>query len=243
LFDRLLEVHSRDAAARSVTEGIAISVLAHALLIGGAWVGTRLPAPLPTDPEESMSVVQYLLPKEQLEGSRPQPERLSWATLETTRGDGFDEKKDPPRDEEQPKIVVAKGEELDDEKGEEIPPPQPPIELGDSIKTVLEVDSAVVRYENSAAPPYPETMLKRRIEGMVIVQYVVDTTGHADTATFRVLTASHVDFARSVKNTLPLMRFHPAMMGSRRVPQLVEQPFVFKIVDTVRVAKKPPAGR
>jgi hypothetical protein len=33
-------------------------------------------------------------------------------------------------------------------------------------------------------------------------------------------------------------------MANRRVPQLVEQPFVFKIVDTVRVArestKKPP---
>jgi TonB family protein len=100
------------------------------------------------------------------------------------------------------------------------------------------VDTAVVRYEDSAAPAYPETMLKRHIEGMVLVQYVVDTTGHADTASFRVLQATHLEFAKSVKTTLPNMRFHPAKMGTRLVAQLVEQPFVFKIVDTLKTTRQ-----
>ena len=109
--------------------------------------------------------------------------------------------------------------------------------------TELQVDSAAVRYENSAAPSYPESMLRRRIEGSVIVQYVVDTLGHADTLTFRVIAATHVDFARAVKNTLPFMRFRPAVMANRHVPQLVQQPFSFRIQDTTIVRKPPTSGR
>jgi protein TonB len=101
----------------------------------------------------------------------------------------------------------------------------------------------VVRYENSAAPSYPESMLKRRIEGSVIVQYVVDTLGRADTLTFRVISATHADFARAVKNTLPYMRFHPAVMANRLVPQLVQQPFAFRIQDTTGFKKPPESGR
>ena len=120
---------------------------------------------------------------------------------------------------------------------------QKPIALGDSIMTELQVDSAVVRYEDGAAPPYPESMLRRRIEGSVIVQYVVDTLGHADTTTFRVISATHADFARAVKTTLPRMRFRPAVMSNRLVPQLVQQPFAFKIQDTTIVREPLRNGR
>ena len=81
--------------------------------------------------------------------------------------------------------------------------------------------------------------MKRRIEGSVIVQYVVDTLGHADTTTFRVIAATHADFARAVKSTLPYMRFRPAIMANRLVPQLVQQPFAFKITDTT-IVRRPP---
>jgi protein TonB len=110
--------------------------------------------------------------------------------------------------------------------------------------TEFMVDSAVVRYEDGASPAYPESMLRRRIEGSVIVQYVVDTLGHADTLTFRVISATHADFARAVKSTLPRMRFRPAIMANRLVPQLVQQPFAFRIQDTTLLRSRPPvAGR
>jgi protein TonB len=108
--------------------------------------------------------------------------------------------------------------------------------------TEFMVDSAAVRYENSAAPAYPESMLRKHIEGSVIVQYVVDTLGHADTLTFRVVSATHVEFARAVKSTLPYMRFRPAVMANRLVPQLVQQPFSFRIQDTTTV-RRPPESR
>jgi TonB family protein len=178
-----------------------------------------------------------MIPKDRLEGSRPKREAVSWVELAPT-APGFEQKRDEARDRARLEVVVAKGDDVDPQKAD-APPVQPPIALGDSIKTELEVDSTVVRYEDSAAPPYPESMLRRRVEGSVMVQYVVDTTGHVDTTSFRVLFATHMDFAKSVKNTLPLMRFHPAMMSNKPVAQLVEQPFVFKIVDTVRVTQTP----
>jgi hypothetical protein len=45
-----------------------------------------------------------------------------------------------------------------------------------------------------------------------------------------------------VKNTLPYMRFRPAIMANRHVPQLVQQPFSFRIQDTTTVRNKPPNG-
>ncbi len=138
---------------------------------------------------------------------------------------------------------MPKGKTDDAEAAPKAEENQQPIALGDSIMTELQVDSAVVRYEDGAAPSYPESMLRRRIEGSVIVQYVVDTLGHADTTTFRVIQATHADFARAVKTTLPYMRFRPAVMANKLVPQLVQQPFAFKIQDTTILRKPPGNGR
>jgi hypothetical protein len=49
--------------------------------------------------------------------------------------------------------------------------------------------------------------------------------------------STHPDFANSVRVTLPHMRFRPAKIGPRRVNQLVQQLFSFKLVDTTNVLK------
>ncbi len=93
----------------------------------------------------------------------------------------------------------------------------------------LEVDSAVVRDPMSAAPEYPHHLLNSGLEGLAEVRYVVDTLGNVDTLSYRVLNASHPDFAVAVRRALPHMRFRPAIQGGRRVRQLVEQKFRFRI--------------
>lgn len=104
-----------------------------------------------------------------------------------------------------------------------------PTVLGDSVLTEIEVDSAVKRYEWSAAPDYPITMLQKNIEGSAFVIYVVDTLGLADTASFKVVRATHDEFAMAVKDAMPRMRFRPAILGGLKVRQLVQQNFAFKI--------------
>jgi TonB family protein len=222
-------------------ESAGVSALAHGLLIGGWLFLNRDVERVAPEPDAAFTPVQWLVPKDQVPG-RPQRETVTWTTLATTAGEGFEVAPERPREETRVEIEVPAGKAEDTDVAPKTEIAQAPIALGDSIMTEFMVDSAVVRFENGAAPAYPESMLRRRIEGSVIVQYVVDTLGHADTLSFRVISATHADFARAVKSTLPQMRFRPAIMANRLVPQLVQQPFAFKIQDTSTVRVKPPVG-
>ncbi len=117
-------------------------------------------------------------------------------------------------------------------------------EQGDNAFSVLEVDSAVVYDPTSAAPEYPHHLMTQGIEGFAAVRYVVDSTGLVDTITYRVLTATHGDFAVAVRQALPNMHFRPAMQSGQKVRQLVEQTFRFRMArDTTggSPGPKPPA--
>jgi hypothetical protein len=57
----------------------------------------------------------------------------------------------------------------------------------------------------------------------------VDTLGTAEVSSAHVLRSSHPQFTAAVLAALPGMRFRPAMIASRRVRQLVEQEFEFRI--------------
>ncbi len=95
--------------------------------------------------------------------------------------------------------------------------------------TELEVDSTVMRDPRSAAPSYPPSLLAKGITGFAQVRYVVDTLGTVDTLTYRVVVATHPDFAVAVRRVLPDMRFRPAIVGGHPVRQWVEQTFHFRI--------------
>ena len=94
---------------------------------------------------------------------------------------------------------------------------------------LLDVDSAAVRDPRSAAPAYPEDMMAKGIEGLVRVRFVVDSTGLVDLSTFKVLETTNESFARAVRAVMPDMRFRPALMGTKAVRQLSEQPFAFRL--------------
>lgn len=242
IFRRLREFQQSVLRSPAVARGVAISGVAHLVLVGG-WIASSGDASRdPVEPGEVFTPVEFLVPKDRLIALRPQQEKVTFTSLAPGTGRGYREDASPPFDEKPLEVVVDRGEEKQIEASEKDLEDLPPIELGDSIKLEFQVDSAVVRYDNAAAPAYPEAMLRRRIEGSVIVQYVVDTLGRADTATFRVLSTTHIDFARAVRDVLPLMRFRPAMMANRRVSQLVQQPFAFRIVDTATTAptRRPP---
>jgi hypothetical protein len=112
-------------------------------------------------------------------------------------------------------------------------PPAPGESNTDSVFTILEVDSAVVRSANSAAPAYPLDLLEKHIEGFVLARYIVDTTGFADASSLEILKATHPGFVQAVRDALPYMRFSAAKIGSMKVRQLVEQPFTFRIAAPV----------
>ena len=63
----------------------------------------------------------------------------------------------------------------------------------------------------------------------MLAQFVVDTTGRVEVATFKVIRKSHDLFEAAVRSALPQMRFLAAEVGGRKVKQLVQQPFVFAL--------------
>jgi TonB family protein len=105
-----------------------------------------------------------------------------------------------------------------------------------------ELDRPVVRDPLSAAPEYPPSLEKAHIEGTVAVEFVVDTLGQADSASLNVVSVSHMAFADAVREALPRMRFSPAELGGRHVPQRVLQQFKFVLPQTAANARSGDAG-
>jgi len=93
----------------------------------------------------------------------------------------------------------------------------------------FQVEKPVLAREGNPAPSYPSMLESARIEGEVLAQFVVDTLGHADMSTFKALKSTNDLFTNSVKNVLPKMKFYAAEVGGRKVKQLVQMPFVFKV--------------
>ena len=93
----------------------------------------------------------------------------------------------------------------------------------------FQVEKPVVPAPGSVSPRYPDMLRQAGVEGEVLAQFVVDTTGKAEPGSLKILKSSHDMFVQSVKNALPQMKFIPAEVGGRKVKQLVQQPFTFSI--------------
>ena len=94
---------------------------------------------------------------------------------------------------------------------------------------VFQVDKPAAPLPGTAQPAYPAMLTASGVEGESLVQFVVDTLGRAETASFKVLEASHEAFGVAVRHALPRMRFLPAEAGGRKVRMLVQQRFAFDL--------------
>ena len=93
----------------------------------------------------------------------------------------------------------------------------------------FQVDKPVQQVPGSGNLRYPEMLKSANVEGEVLAQFVVDTTGRYESGSFKAIKSSHDLFTAAVKNALPNMRFYPAEAGGRKVKQLVQQPFTFAL--------------
>ena len=91
----------------------------------------------------------------------------------------------------------------------------------------FQVEKQVAALPGNPAPRYPQSMRQANIEGEVLAQFVVDSSGRPEMWTFKVLKSTHPDFTASVRAAVPFMRFSPAELKGRKVKQLVQMPFVF----------------
>jgi protein TonB len=78
-------------------------------------------------------------------------------------------------------------------------------------------------------PRYPPVLQSAGIAGRVELQYVVDTTGHAEPASFKVLKTTHPAFVEPAKEAIAKGVFKPANFKGQPVRQLVQQAIAFKV--------------
>jgi protein TonB len=78
-------------------------------------------------------------------------------------------------------------------------------------------------------PRYPPVLQSAGIAGAVDLQYVVDTTGHAEPGSFKVMKTTHPAFAEPAKEAIAKGVFKPAKFKGTPVRQLVQQRISFKV--------------
>jgi len=78
-------------------------------------------------------------------------------------------------------------------------------------------------------PRYPRELERTGVEGTVVVQFVVDTTGHAEMRTLKPVRPADEHFLRAVVDALRIARFTPATVNGHKVRQLVQQTFEFRV--------------
>lgn len=93
----------------------------------------------------------------------------------------------------------------------------------------FQVEKPAQAASGNPAPRYPEVLKSSGVEGKVMAQFVVLESGRADMSEFKILSSDNDLFSSAVKNVLPSMRFLPAEIGGKKVRQLVQLPFEFKI--------------
>jgi carboxypeptidase family protein/TonB-dependent receptor-like protein/TonB-like protein len=92
----------------------------------------------------------------------------------------------------------------------------------EEVDTAARVDSTGV-----SQPFYPDSLYAFRVSGEVVAQFVVDTTGQVLLETFSAVSSTHPAFTEAVRRSLGHSKFQPAMLGGRRVRQVMVLPYRF----------------
>ena len=103
-----------------------------------------------------------------------------------------------------------------------------PINLATTTFFEFQVDKPAT-LRASVKPRYPAALKSSGVSGEVWTQFVVDQTGRVDMRTFKSLKSTAPEFTAAAKEALPTWRFDPAIKQGRKVKQLVEQAFEFRL--------------
>jgi TonB family protein len=78
-------------------------------------------------------------------------------------------------------------------------------------------------------PRYPPALLHAGVVGRVLVEFIIDTAGHAETASLRIVESSNPAFEAAAVETIRRSLFRPARVRGRVVRQLTRQAIGFRI--------------
>jgi protein TonB len=78
-------------------------------------------------------------------------------------------------------------------------------------------------------PQYPEMLRQAGVQGRVIVQAVIDTTGRAIPSSLKIMQSPHAGFDQNAKSYVMQALFRPGRVSGRAVKVLVNVPIDFRL--------------
>ncbi|GBD32829.1 MAG: hypothetical protein KatS3mg081_2803 [Gemmatimonadales bacterium] len=79
------------------------------------------------------------------------------------------------------------------------------------------------------APEYPRILLEAGVEGTVVLEAIIDTTGHAEPASIKVVSSTNRAFEAPAKEAMRKALFRPGRVRGQPVRVLVQMPLRFVI--------------
>ncbi|HYS19832.1 MAG TPA: energy transducer TonB [Gemmatimonadales bacterium] len=222
MFDTLIESRRKSERKRYLGVGV-VSLVMHTIIITAAVIATLTAGPSDNSVKVDTNMV-YL--QEQQQQKQPEPQPVLDVQLK-----GF-------------QTVVAPTD---------IPTNIPPINLQEhfdpkdysgsgveggvgngivpSSDQVLSVDVVQEKPERLAGPQpvYPPLLQQAGIQGVVKVEAIIDTTGHVEPNSVRVVESPNPGFDQAAKTVVLKSLYRPARVYGKAVRVLIQQPINFQI--------------
>jgi len=93
--------------------------------------------------------------------------------------------------------------------------------------TSMERDARTL--QSTRSPRYPKALRSAHVEGVVIAEFVVDTTGRVDPRSVHIVQSTDTAFSTAVVQAVLAGQYAPATIAGQKVRQRVHQPFTFTI--------------
>lgn len=240
MFERLIESRRERAPKRSLGMGL-VSLVFHGAVIAMAVVATLRVGRAPAAVKVDTTMVFLAQPRRQPEPEKPPPPAAPRLALPLK---GF-------------QTVVAPAE---------IPSTIPPVNLQERFNpkdySGIGVEGGVAggvepagevyveavveeKPELLAAPElrYPELLRQAGIQGRVVVQAIIDTTGRAEPSSIKIVRSPNPGFDEPARNWVLRAVFRPGRVHGRAVRVLVEIPIVFRLTGTAARERGPAEPR
>ncbi len=222
MFDNLFESRKKSDKKKFFGVGL-VSLIMHTVIITGAVIATLTAGP--TDNSVKVDTTMVLLQEEQQQ-KQPEPQPVLDVQLK-----GF-------------QTVVAPTD---------IPTSIPPINLQEhfdpkdysgsgveggvasgivpSSDQVLSVDVVQEKPERLAGPQpvYPPLLSQAGIQGIVVVEAIIDTTGRVEPNSVKIVESPNPGFDQAAKTVVLKSLYRPARVYGKAVRVLIHQPINFQI--------------
>jgi TonB family protein len=225
----MLEQLSASSAPRRIPPGrVLLAAAFHGAVIFGAIkaTGTREE---PRQPRQ-VDLIQVAAPTQD-----PEPETASPEQSEVAAAPSLDEFLTPPVDVPPaiPPLVAGPAFDLTALRRSEaltgLLLAVAPARAGGLVLAAGDVDepASVVR---QPSPRYPPVLQQAGFEGRVMLEFIIDTTGHPEPASLRIIERSREGFDAAALETIEHSLFRPARVAGKPVRQRTLQWVVFRIV-------------